>query len=86
MFLTWKGRQWFEAARMGFGYCLYPTSEDHEEKYMTTFPNSPQLLKGGIVLLDPETAAVQRIISLQFNPDTLSRTLQVQTGDGEFSR
>ncbi len=53
---------------------------------MTTFPIFPQLLKGGIVLLDPETAAVQRIISLQFNPDTLRRTLQVQTGGGEFSR
>lgn len=45
---------------------------------MTTFPNSPRLLKGGIVLIDPETAAVQRIIALQYNPDTLSRTLQVQ--------
>jgi hypothetical protein len=45
---------------------------------MTTFPNSPRLLKGGIVLIDPETAAVQRIISLQYNPDSLSRTLQVQ--------
>ena len=45
---------------------------------MTTFPNSPRLLKGGIVLMDPETSAVQRIISLQYNPDTLTRTLQVQ--------
>jgi hypothetical protein len=36
------------------------------------------LLKGGIVLIDPETSAVQRIISLQYNPDSLSRTLQVQ--------
>jgi hypothetical protein len=25
---------------------------------MSTFPNSPRLLKGGIVLLDPETPAV----------------------------
>jgi len=45
---------------------------------MTTFPNSPRLLKGGIVLIDPETSAVQRIITLQYNPDTLTRTLQVQ--------
>ena len=45
---------------------------------MTTFPGSPKLLKGGIVLIDPETAQVQRIISLQYNPDSLSRTLQVQ--------
>lgn len=45
---------------------------------MTTFPNSPRLLKGGIVLIDPTTAAVLRVIALQYNPDTLSRTLQVQ--------
>lgn len=50
---------------------------------MTTFPNSPKLIKGGLVLLDPESAAIRRIISLQYNPDTLSRTLQVQaTGEG----
>jgi hypothetical protein len=49
---------------------------------MTTFPGSPKLLKGGIVLVDPESAKVQRIISLQYNPDSLSRTLQVQ-GFGE---
>ena len=49
---------------------------------MTTFPNSPKLLKGGIVLVDPTTSAVRRIIALQYNPDTVSRTLQVQ-GAGE---
>ena len=43
---------------------------------------SPKLLKGGIVLIDPATAQVQRIIALQYNPDSLSRTLQVQ-GAGE---
>jgi hypothetical protein len=35
-------------------------------------------LKGGIVLLDPTTGQVQRIIVLQYNPDTLTRSLQVQ--------
>jgi hypothetical protein len=45
---------------------------------MTTFPNSPRLIRGGIVLIDPDSAAVQRIILLQYNPDTLSRTLQPQ--------
>jgi hypothetical protein len=49
---------------------------------MTTFPNSPKLIKGGIVLIDPQSAQVQRIISLQYNPESLSRTLQVQ-GTGE---
>jgi hypothetical protein len=45
---------------------------------MTTFPNSPRLLKGGIVLIDSQTSAVLRVIALQYNPDTLSRTLQIQ--------
>lgn len=45
---------------------------------MTTFPGSPRLLKGGIVQIDPDTAKVQRTIVLQYNPDTLSRTLQVK--------
>ena len=45
---------------------------------MTTFPNSPKLLKGGLVLINPETAMVQRIIALQYNPDSLSRTLQIK--------
>lgn len=50
---------------------------------MTTFPGSPRLLKGGIVLLNPETFEIERIISLQYNPDTLTRSLQVQGVGGE---
>jgi hypothetical protein len=46
---------------------------------MTSFPGSPRLLKGGIVLIDPTTAAIQRIIALQYNPDTLTRSLQAQS-------
>jgi hypothetical protein len=45
---------------------------------MTTFPNSPRQLKGGIVLLDAESSAVQRIIALQYNLGTLTRSLQVK--------
>jgi hypothetical protein len=51
---------------------------------MSTFPGSPRLLKGGIVLIDVASGLVQRISGLQYNPDTLSRTLQVQ-GVGESS-
>jgi hypothetical protein len=36
------------------------------------------MLKGGIVLLDPDNGKVRRIISLQYNPDTLTRSLQIQ--------
>lgn len=45
---------------------------------MTSFPRSPRLLRVGIVLIDAETSSVERIITLQYNPDTLTRTLQVQ--------
>jgi len=48
---------------------------------MSTFPNSPHVLKGGIVLLDSTSGAVERIITLQYNPDTLTRSLQVQAVD-----
>src|SRR5215471_9003554 len=48
---------------------------------MSTFPGSPHVLKGGIVLLDSTSGAVQRIITLQYNPDTLTRSLQVQAVD-----
>jgi hypothetical protein len=36
------------------------------------------LLKGGLVLVDYNTGAVQRLIPRQDNPETLTRTLQVQ--------
>jgi hypothetical protein len=45
---------------------------------MTTFPGSPQLLKGGLVLLDPDSGRPVQVIGLQYNPDTLTRTLQAQ--------
>jgi hypothetical protein len=51
---------------------------------MTAFPGSPRLIKGGIVLVDPDTGTVQRIIALQYNPDSMTRTLQVQ-GVGQES-
>jgi hypothetical protein len=35
-------------------------------------------LKSGIVLIDPDTSAVRKIVVLQYTPDTLTRTLQVQ--------
>lgn len=47
---------------------------------MTTFS---RLLKAGLVLLDPDTATVVRIIPLQYQPENLSRTLQPQNvGEG----
>ena len=45
---------------------------------MTGFSGSPRLLKAGIVLMDPGSGQVLRVISLQYNPDSLSRSLQIQ--------
>ncbi|QDQ29000.1 hypothetical protein FNU76_23100 [Chitinimonas arctica] len=45
---------------------------------MTAFPGSPRLLKGGIVLVHPVSGVVQRVIPLQYNPDTLTRSLQIK--------
>jgi hypothetical protein len=49
---------------------------------VSTFPGSPRLLRGGIVLVDPNSGSVARVITLQYNPDSISRTLQIQ-GSGE---
>jgi hypothetical protein len=46
------------------------------------FPDSPRLVKGGIVTMDPDTSAVRSVIALQYNPDSLSRTLQIQAVPG----
>jgi hypothetical protein len=40
--------------------------------------STPRLLRGGLVLVDFDTAALQRVITLQYNPETMTRTLQVQ--------
>src|ERR1700730_3007890 len=49
---------------------------------MSGFPNSPRLVKGGIVTMDPDTSAIKSVIALQYNPDSLSRTLQIQAMPG----
>jgi len=36
---------------------------------------SPKILKGGIVLLDSATSAVEKIIPMQYNPETITRAL-----------
>ena len=43
---------------------------------------SPRLIKAGLVMIDPQSAQVRRVIALQYNPEKLTRSLQVQ-GAGE---
>ncbi len=45
-------------------------------------PLSPRLLKGGIVTMDPDTSVVQGVISFQYNPETVTRTMQIQSIPG----
>jgi hypothetical protein len=51
---------------------------------MSAFPNSPRVVKGGIVLLDPGAGHIRKIVIFQYNPESLSRSLQPQaiSGDG----
>ncbi len=44
---------------------------------------SPNVTRGGIVLLDPDTGQVLRLVTLQYNPDSISRTFQIKGAGGE---
>ncbi|MGW9117873.1 hypothetical protein ACWGRV_14735 [Streptomyces sp. NPDC055663] len=46
---------------------------------MTRYADIPKPIRSGIVLVDPERGTPQRVIVLQFNPDTLERSLSPQT-------
>ena len=48
---------------------------------MTAF--SPRLLHGGLIQVDPDSGRVLRVVALQYNPDTLTRSLQVQASGSE---
>jgi hypothetical protein len=45
--------------------------------------NSPKLVKGGLVVLDAASGVIKRTIALQYNPDTLTCSHQVQGVGGE---
>ncbi|MFI0487120.1 hypothetical protein [Actinomadura sp. 9N215] len=45
---------------------------------MTRYADIPKPIRSGIVIVDPERGAPQRVIVLQFNPDTLERSLAPQ--------
>ena len=48
-----------------------------------SLPSSPRLVKAGLIVLDAATGAVRRTIALQYNPDALTRSYQVQGAGGE---
>ena len=55
---------------------------------MTGLSASPKLTKGGLVVMAPGGGAVRNTIALQYNPDRLTRSYQVQGvgGDGGGER
>jgi hypothetical protein len=51
---------------------------------MSTFPNSPRIVKGGIVLVDARSGNTLTMISLQYNPKSLQRSYEPQAfGEGK---
>src|SRR6266404_283168 len=46
-------------------------------------PVSPRLFKGGLVVLAPGGTTVRRVIPLQYNPDSVTRSFQIQGVGGE---
>src|SRR5205807_1781020 len=57
------------------------------EAEVTTFPGSPRVLRGAIVVVDVDSSAVLRVIALQYNPDSLTRSFQVHAaGDDRAAR
>jgi hypothetical protein len=53
---------------------------------MTGFPGSPKLIRAGLVLISPDNGSVQRIITLQYAPETLSRQIEAQAIEDEANR
>ena len=47
------------------------------------YEDLPRPIRSGLVLVDPVLGIPERVIIMQFNPDTLSRTLTPQTTTGE---
>jgi hypothetical protein len=50
---------------------------------LSPFPGSPRLVRGGLVQVDPDSGTVLRTIPLQYNPDTITRTLEVQASGAQ---
>ena len=50
---------------------------------MTQYADMPKPVRAGIVLLDPERGTPQRVIVMQFNPDSLQRSLAPQGAGAE---
>ena len=50
---------------------------------VTGFPGSPRMLRGGLARIDPTTRRLLDVVAFQYNPDTVTRTLQPRAVGGE---
>lgn len=49
----------------------------------TGYPGSPRTVRGGLVRIDAVRRSVIDVVAFQYNPDTVTRTLQARTMTGE---
>jgi hypothetical protein len=49
----------------------------------TSFPGTPKMLRGGLVRIDPHQRTLVDVVAFQYNPDSLTRTLQPRAIGGE---
>jgi hypothetical protein len=52
---------------------------------MTSFPNSPRVLKGALVAIDTANP-IPSVIIFQYNPDTLTRSIKPRAPGGDSAR
>ena len=52
---------------------------------MTTFPNSPRLIKGALVGVDIFNPLAS-VVVFQYNPDTMTRRLEARAASGDGDR
>ena len=53
---------------------------------MSGFPRSPRLTRAGLVLIEPESGAIDRIVALQYAAETLTRKVTAQAVEAEGDR
>jgi hypothetical protein len=53
---------------------------------MATSPITPQILKAGLLRMDPDSGTVLTVVPLQYNPDSVSRSFQPRGASGDGAR
>jgi hypothetical protein len=59
-----------------------PQRYDERDNPMTTFPNSPRLIKGALIGIDPLNP-LAGIVVFQYNPETMTRRLEPRAAGGD---